>query len=72
MVVLIIFISFAGTLLILQQVKGLRRPKALFEENQQLKTQLSMLEERVRTLERIATDKKSNLKETIDSLYLNP
>lgn len=68
MLVLIVLISFAGTLLILQQVKGLRRSKYSDKENQQLRDQVKDLEERVRTLERIVTDKKSHLKETIDAL----
>ncbi len=68
MLVLIVLISFAGTLLILQQVKGLRRSKYSDKENQQLRDQVKDLEERVRTLERIVTDKKSHLKESIDTL----
>lgn len=68
MIVFIVLISFVGTLMILQQVKGLRHTKDTEHENRALKNQVNDIEERVRILERIVTDKKNHLKDTIDTL----
>ena len=68
MIVSVFFIAIVGTLLILQQVKGLRRKSTPSEEEVKLQAQVQHLEQRVGTLERIATDKKSSLKEEIDTL----
>ena len=68
MIVAVFFIAIVGTLLILQQVKGLRRKSTPCEEEIKLRSHVQNLEQRVRTLERIATDKKSSLKEEIDTL----
>jgi len=68
MIVAVFFIAIVGTLLILQQVKGLRRKSTPSEQEIKLRSHVQNLEQRVRTLERIATDKKSSLKEEIDTL----
>ena len=68
MIVAVFFIAIVGTLLILQQVKGLRQKSTPSAEELKLRAQVQNLEQRVRTLERIATDKKSSLKEEIDTL----
>lgn len=68
MVVTLVFLVVIGTLLILQQVKSLRRTNASQESENALQGELQRLEERVRTLERIATDHKQSLKDEIDTL----
>lgn len=68
MIVLLVFMALVGTLLILQQVKSLQRSKISNELDSTLKENLAQLEERVRTLERIATDRKSGLRDEIETL----
>jgi hypothetical protein len=68
MIVAIFFIGIVGTLLILQQVKGLRKQSTPSESELKLAAQVQKLEQRVRTLERIATDSKTSLKEEIETL----
>jgi len=69
MVVAIIFILVVGAVFILQQVKSLRMPPANSDDDEiKLRQQVEDLEQRVRTLERIATDGKKTLKEEIDTL----
>jgi predicted Holliday junction resolvase-like endonuclease len=68
MIVAIVFLLIVGTLLILQQVKGLRRKSTPSEEELKLRSHVANLEQRVRTLERIATDKSASLKEEINTL----
>jgi cell division protein FtsB len=68
MVVIVVFLSFAGTVGIMQQVKSMRRQNTDGEETEKLKAHIADLEERVRTLERIATDKKTKLKDEIETL----
>lgn len=68
MLVAILFIGVVGTVLILQQVRNLRRTDSTEASQQQLEEQVQALEARVQTLERIATDKKQTLKDEIDTL----
>jgi hypothetical protein len=68
MIVALVFVSFAGVLGIMQQVKSIRRQQGLNENEVKLKDHIEQLEERVRTLERIATDSKTTLKEEIETL----
>ena len=66
MIVVMVFIFGAGSWLILQQVRALARSAADTEE--QLGRQVAELKRRVQTLERIVTDKRSQLNDQIDSL----
>lgn len=66
MIVVMVFIFGAGSWLILQQVRALALSAADTEE--QLGRQVAELERRVQTLERIVTDKRSQLNDQIDSL----
>jgi methyl coenzyme M reductase beta subunit len=68
MIVAVVFIGIVGALLILQQVKGLRRQSTPSDTELKLAEQVDKLEQRVRTLERIATDDKTSLKEQIETL----
>lgn len=68
LILAILAISVIGTVLILQQVKSLRRAGESDKARKALQEQLSQLETRVQTLERIATDRKQTLKDEIDTL----
>lgn len=68
MIVSVVFLGVVGTLGIMHQVKTMRRQDADSAETKQLKAHIADLEERVRTLERIATDKKTKLKDEIETL----
>lgn len=69
MIVALVFMVLVAAILILQQVKSLvTRKNQSSEQEKQLKAQLAILEQRVQTLERIATDKSSQLKDKIDAL----
>lgn len=68
MLVAMVFIGVMGTVLILQQIRNLRQTGVSDASQQKLEQQVHALEERVRTLERIATDKQQTLKDEIDTL----
>lgn len=66
MMLILVLIACASTWLILQQVRALARSAADTEDR--LRQQVAELERRVQTLERIVTDKRSQLNDQIDSL----
>jgi len=66
--VAIVFMSLVGTVFILHQIKGMRKVTEPSDSEQKLRQEVESLEQRVRTLERIATDSKTHLKEEIDTL----
>ncbi len=68
MVVAIVFMGITGAVLILHQIKSMRRPAKESELELVLQQQVLELEQRVRILERIATDTKKTLKEEIETL----
>lgn len=68
MIVAVLIIAVVGTVLILQQVKNLRKTDATEDRERRLEAQLRALEARVQTLERIVTDRKQTLKDEIDTL----
>ena len=67
MVTVVVAMLVLGAVAILHQVKGFRSKQEI-ESSAKLREEIKRLEERVQTLERIATDKKSNLREEIESL----
>jgi cell division protein FtsB len=69
LILVLVFGLVAGTWLIVQQVKALRRNGHQADaEQQQLRQQVAQLEQRVQTLERIATDNPARLRDQITSL----
>ncbi|EAR09793.1 hypothetical protein [Reinekea blandensis] len=68
MLVAMLLIAVVGTVLILQQVRNLRKTDETDDRERRLEAQLRSLEARVQTLERIATDRKQTLKDEIDTL----
>ncbi|WP_320823044.1 hypothetical protein [Reinekea sp.] len=68
LIVVLVFVLFAGTWLILQHFRALGDSGHKADTEQQLRQQIAQLEQRVQTLERIATDNQTRLREQITSL----
>jgi len=68
LIISVVFMLFAGTWLILQQVRALRSSAKSVDAEDRLRQQVAELEQRVQTLERIATDKQTKLRDQITSL----
>ena len=68
MIVLVVFLFFFGTLAILQQVIKMQRANKQKETDSVLASDIKALESRIEILERIVTDRKTQLKDKIDTL----